>query len=145
MTAQEAYEFQREYFSRPDAILSRGSREDENQTYMCYYRKPGTGAGCAVGCFMTGENAHFYNATMDDSEQNENGTGFAELMEMDEATPFHDFLFEGLIGDEYGQLWDWLESTQFLHDDKEGTHNAADFVRRLDIAAKDFGLTVVTT
>ena len=54
MTTQEAYETQREFFTRPGAVKSMGI-DPETGRKQCRYRGDEDGSACAVGCLLPEE------------------------------------------------------------------------------------------
>jgi len=138
MNRQEIYEAQREYFSRPGAVLAKtlATHGDHLSSQSCRYRldpEDPTSPGCAVGCLIPNE---LYDEAMDNLGD---GTSVDELL-ITYPSLFHNHILEGLRGDEFEEALEWLRATQKLHD--VGAVNAKNFVAHLDKRAREIGLIV---
>lgn len=146
MTTQEAYETIRAYFSRPDAVLARGTKGE------CQYRTP-DGNACAVGCLIPDE---LYYMEVEMSEDDGYSTveystvGGAiegnlvnDIYEVDLPGDILDTLKEIVNGDdEEGQRkLRFLNEAQQKHD--HAASNAPGLVELLDVLASEFNLDLV--
>jgi hypothetical protein len=111
-TVEQVYKYQREYFSRPGAVLAK-----EGSTCMYRVGYNADGPGCAVGCMIPNE---LYHDHYEDCE----GQASDEI--------WHLLVEDGIItGNE--EIQKWISTTQALHDD-DTTLDATHFVKQLDNA-----------
>lgn len=127
---QEEYEAIREFFSRPNAVLSRErlpSTGPEPQ-YRCYYRHPkDPTVRCAIGCRIPDE---AYDPHMDE------GSG-GQGLSFDTLTRNY-IAISRLFAD---CNLNFLDEVQMLHD-RESTEDATHFVTLLDELARKSGLEI---
>lgn len=151
-TTQEVYEFQRAYFSRPDAVLAKKIQRYSDEGHpitSCLYRDP-EGNKCAVGCLISDSLYESSIETWGDEEEEEEEATHETLGEEIEGNPVEEIvrwpqlqeLLNGKTKEGQRKLF-FLEEAQKLHD--ETATDAADLVRLLDLLAQDFDLELVTS
>lgn len=132
-TTQEAYEYIRTYFLRPDARLAKSS------SGFCRYRAE-DGAKCAVGCMISDE--LYFTVIDQDAEGIDYTLGdHIEGNSVDEIAgdAFLEKLLDG-PSEEGQRKLDFLKAAQRLHDVEAS--DAADFVQRLDVYAEGIGVQI---
>ena len=135
MTAQEAYDQIRAYFSREDAKLAKTNTPGRT----CWYRigKEASGPGCAVGCLIPDE---LYDPHLDNLND---GSGLADVLQnAEEGDEVCEKVVEFLGIRESDDLFDFLQSAQFAHD---GALTVEAFFESLDRHATEAGLKVASS
>lgn len=142
-TEQEVYEYIRQYFSRPNAVLAK--YEDEMGD-RCVYRDD-FGNKCAVGCLISDE---LYDSPLDAKWRSENGVRVLTVGEYIESknvgaiadVPSLQNLVNG-DSEEGQKKLEFLKYAQEAHDSAV-TADAHDFVEKLDALASARGLRLVS-
>lgn len=147
MKLQELYEQIRSYFTEPDAELAK-TFNDEHEETDCSYRTP-EGRKCAVGCTIPDElydeefEGNSFSAIVGISLPY---VGDTALKPTENATPASVRLREFFFGGDDEQnvkLARFLSAAQHAHD-RGSTETADEFVKELDVLARQFGLKVAT-
>ena len=132
MNPQEAYNEIREYFTRPDAQLSR-------QGYTCFYRHPEDGRKCAVGAVLTDEE----HAAMLAEKQAQIREAYPDKLEYTATLSGTVGLIKGLNSFPSrlldGTTLRFLDRAQLEHDTAQ---SVTEFVNKLDKIANEAGLKV---
>lgn len=139
MTIEKAYLKMRKYFSRPGAVLGKGT---SGPGLYCQYRTT-EGNKCAVGCLIPDK---LYDALLTESNYNLEAEGslgrllpaLEERLNAGENGNLQEFA--EIIGLDDPDLFEFLRGSQSLHDSL--ARDAQHFVRLLDVDAQARGLPI---
>ena len=136
MTAQEAYDRIRAYFSQPGAQLAKTPNTNGR---TCWYRINAVSysTGCAVGCLIPDE---LYDPHLDDLDD---GTSIGDVvMAANEGDEVCEKIVNYLGIHEDDDLFNFLQDAQLAHDCSSTIET---FFKSLDKYAQDAGLTVASS